>query len=184
MLAESLRHLLSVNNGKLQLTELPQLFRQAFGHLPVIMEDAKIQDWISGSSSSNILSNASQVVHLNNNQWLVWAPGAYQYPTRIISMRHVYSHPPSIMTVPGVAMTTTSTGASNDNAHILHEHDRISSSSNVDGARPTAAVLPPNSKKVAGGAKKKNMAIKFPSASMIKEKEDIPPLIDFSNDEL
>ena len=80
MLAESLRHLLSVNNGKLQLTQLPQLFRQAFGHLPVVVEDAKIQDWISGSSNSSILSNASQVVHLNNNQWLVWVPGAYRHP--------------------------------------------------------------------------------------------------------
>lgn len=184
MLAESLRHLLSVNNGKLQLTQLPQLFRQAFGHLPVVMEDTKIQDWISSSSNNSILSNASQVVHLNNNQWLVWAPGAYRYPSRTIGKRHLYSCPPSTMTLPGVTVTTTSSRASNDNAHILHGHEHISSSSNVDGSRLTAAVLPSNGKKVAGGAKKKNMAIKFPSASMIMAKEDIPALIESSNDEL
>ena len=88
------------------------------------------------------------------------------------------------MTLPGVTITTTTSyGASNDNAHILHGHEHITSSSNVDGTRPTA-VLPSNGKKVAGGAKKKNMAIKFPSASMIMAKEDIPALIESSNDEL
>ena len=86
------------------------------------------------------------------------------------------------MTVPDV--TTTTAGATNDNAHILHGHDHISGSSNADGTGLTAAVSPSNGKKVAGGAKKKNMAIKFPSASMIKAKEDIPPLIESSNDEL
>ena len=179
MLAESLRHLLSVYKGKLQLTQLPQLFHQAFGHLPVIMEDAKIQEWIS--ANGNILSNASQVVHLNNNQWLVWAPGAYPYPSRTISTRHVYSHPPPIVTVPDV---TTTAGATNSNTHILHGHQHISSYSIADDGTRMATAVSPTPKKVTGGAKKKNMAIKFPSASMIKTKEDIPPLIEFSNDEL
>lgn len=169
MLAESLRHLLSIHNGKIQLVQLPQLFNQAFSHLSVIMEDTKIQEWISGNGS--ILSNASQVVHLNNNQWLVWAPGAYSYPTRTISMRPMYSLSPSVMNVP-TGISSVATAVTNDNAHILHGHENIRSCSGTG-----LTTVSPGKKVTTGGTKKKNMAIKFPSASTLKAKEDIPPLI-------
>lgn len=178
MLAESLRHLLSINNGKVQLDQLPELFRQTFGHLPIIMDDTKIQEWIA---SNNILSVASQVVHLNNNRWLVWAPGAYQYPAR--GIRQAYSSSP-LMVGPSQQVTTVFT--INDNPHILHGHASISSGSisGTDSTRLTASSPPSPAKRLSsGGTKRKNMAIKFPSASMIKKKEDIPPLIESSNDE-
>lgn len=159
MLTELLRHLLTINSGKIRLDQLPQLFQQTFGHLPVIMEDVKIKDYIGGS---NILSVASQVVHLNNNQWLVWAPGAYRYPTRTVAMRHVYSHPPSMMAP--VPTTSSAAAVTNDNnTHILHGNDSISNSKTVDRS---VVVSPSHGKKGSGGVKK-NMAIKFPSASII-----------------
>ena len=186
MLAEALRHLLKTHDGKVQVDELPQLFQQEFGHLSIIKEDAKIHEWISGSGT--ILSNACQVVHLNNNQWLVWAPGAYNYPSRTIATMPVYSQP-GLMAVPSTAASGSTilspAGITNDNSHILNEHNSISSCSVID--RPIE-VSPPPGKKVASGTKKKNMAIKFPSASTMKAKEDvvkeedIPPLIDFSSD--
>ena len=181
MLAEALRHLLKLHNGKVQVDELPQLFQQVFGHLPIIMEDVKIHEWISGSGT--ILSNACQVVHLNNNQWLVWAPGAYNYPTRTIATIPVYTQP-GLSAIPSTAAIGTTTlspaGITNDNSHILNEHNSISSCSVID--RPIV-VSPSPGKKMASGTKKKNIAIKFPSASTMKVKEeDIPPLIDFSSD--
>lgn len=175
MLTESLRHLLSVHNGKLELDQLPQLFHQAFGHLPDMVEDSKIQEWMSGT---NILSVASQVVHLNNNRWLVWAPGAYQYPLRTttVSARLMYNHPPSVMLPTNTVSSFVS--VTNENSHILHGYGSISSSSSV------GTVTSPSQSKRVPGSMKKNMAIKFPSPSIIKAKEVIPPLVESSNDEL
>ena len=173
MLTESLRHLLTINNGKIQLDQLPQLFNQAFSHLPIIMEDTKLREWIGGN---NILSVASQVVHLNNNQWLVWAPGAYPYPRSIVSDRDMYSYVPLVMAVPTVSSSAVVT---HDNSHILHGHGSIGNIS-TDSTRPTV-LSPSHGRKTSGGTKKKNMAIKFPSA---KPQEDIPPLLESSNDEL
>lgn len=177
MLIESLRHLLTVHKGKIQLDRLPQLFQQTFGHLAVT-EDGKIKEWIS---SSNILSVASQVVHLNNNQWLVWAPGAYPYPTRSVCDRDMHSHVPLVMVVPTALSFAAVT---NDNSHILHGHGPIGNVSSTDSTRLTTVLSPSHGRKTPGGSSKKNMAIKFPSFSVNKPHEDIPPLLESSNDEL
>ena len=176
MLTELLRHLLTIHNGKIQLDQLPQLFTQTFGHL-AITEDSKIKEWISGN---NILSVASQVVHLNNNQWLVWAPGAYPYPTRTGRDRDMHSHVPLVMAVP---TASSSAMVTNDNSHILHGHGSIGNISSTDSTR-SSVLSPSHGRKTPGGGSKKNMAIKFPSASMNKPREDIPPLLESSNDEL
>jgi len=144
------------------------------------MEDAKIQEWIS---HNNILSVASQVVHLNNNKWLVWAPGAYQYPSRTV-IASLFNHPPPhpLMALStNKVVTSSSSAATDDNIHILHGNQSISSSSYTDGVRLTAK-SPLHGKRLPGGMKK-NMAIKFPSASMMKTKEDIPPLLNESSNE-
>lgn len=179
MLAESLRYLLSIHNGKVPVDQLSQLFQQAFKHLPVIMEDAKIQEWIS---NNNILSMASQVVHLNNNKWLVWAPGAYQYPTRTVSARPTYSHPPPLRVVSTDKVVTSSPAITNDDTHILHGNQSISSSSNTDVVRQTVSSSPLHGKRLPGSMKK-NIAIKFPSASVTKAK-DIPVLLNESSNEM
>lgn len=173
MLTESLRHLLSTNMGKILLDKLAQLFHQTFGHLAVVIEDTKIQEWIR---SGNILSVASQVVHLNNNKWLVWAPGAYQYPRRRTITRPLQDH--VMMTGPTATVTTWSfPAATDDNLHILHGHNSISSSSVANSNRPTTSLSASHGKRISSGMKK-NMAIKFPSAATtVKAKEDIPPLV-------
>jgi len=163
LFTESLRHLLTLYDGKLQLDQLPNLFRQTFGQQGLIAEDSKIQEWLS---KGNVLSVASQVVHLNNNQWIVWAPGAYKYPRR----HNIQSADKGRLA--GSHIGTLSPVVSN-HSHILHGNQVVTDSSKLP------ATLSPSPGKKAGSGRMK-MAIKFPSP---RAKDDLPPtLIDLDEE--
>lgn len=173
MFTESLRHLLTLYDGKLQLDQLPNLFKQTFGQQGLIAEDTKIQELLA---KGNILSVASQVVHLNNNQWIVWAPGAYKYPRRH-NIQCVSQHLPAADKgrLAG-SHIVTSLSAVSDYSHILHGNQVKNDSSSGSKLPPT---LSPSPGKKSGGGRMK-MAIKFPSP---RAKDDLPPALIDSDEE-
>ena len=173
MFTESLRHLLTLYDGKLQLDQLPDLFKQSFGQQGLIAEDTKIQEWLTKGS---VLSVASQVVHLNNNQWIVWAPGAYKYPRRH-NIQTISQHlPVSDKGRFAGSHVVTLPSAVNDYSHILHGN-QVTMDSSSSSKLPIT--LSPSPGKKAGSGRMK-MAIKFPSP---RAKDDLPPALIDSDEE-
>jgi len=169
LFTESLRHLLTIHGGKLQMDELPNLFEKTFGKMGMIADDNKIREWLT---KGNILSVASQVVHLNNNKWIVWAPGAYKYPRR-------YNLRSMSQTVPDKSLAgrhvATIPSAVDNHSHILHGNTVFTDSSNSSNLPTTSSPSP--GKKTSGRMK---MAIKFPSP---RAKDDVPPALVNSDEE-
>jgi len=74
LLAEQLRCLLTVHNGRLPIDNLKEIYAAEFGV-------AQISE-LSGLLDKNLLQLAPHVVNLAGHKWVVWAPTGRPYPPR------------------------------------------------------------------------------------------------------
>ncbi len=81
--AEQLRHLLTINNGRLPFNELEAKYEESFGY----------QDGIDIQKiGKTLVQTASNVVNFaGNKKWLVWAPSGRPYPPH----RRAHALPPT-----------------------------------------------------------------------------------------
>ena len=81
--AEQLRHLLTINNGRLPFNELEAKYEESFGY----QDDIDIQ-----KIGKTLVQTASNVVNFaGNRKWLVWAPSGRPYPPH----RRAHASPPT-----------------------------------------------------------------------------------------
>ena len=74
LLAEQLRHLLTIHNGRLPLANLKEIYVAEFG----TPKDSKL----AGMLDKNPLQIAPHTVNLTGHKWVVWAPTGRPYPPR------------------------------------------------------------------------------------------------------
>ena len=74
LLAEQLRHLLTIHNGRLPLANLKEIYVAEFG----TPKDSKL----AGMLDKNLLQIAPHTVNLTGHKWVVWAPTGQPYPPR------------------------------------------------------------------------------------------------------
>ena len=74
LLAEQLRHLLTIHDGRLPLANLKEIYVAEFG----TPKDSKL----AGMLDKNLLQIAPHTVNLTGHKWVVWAPTGRPYPPR------------------------------------------------------------------------------------------------------
>ena len=74
LLAEQLRHLLTIHNGRLPLANIKEIYVAEFG----TPKDSKL----AGMLDKNPLQIAPHTVNLTGHKWVVWAPTGRPYPPR------------------------------------------------------------------------------------------------------
>ena len=74
LLAEQLRHLLTIHDGRLPLTNLKEIYVAEFG----APKDSKLANMLD----KNLLQIAPHTVNLTGHKWVVWAPTGRPYPPR------------------------------------------------------------------------------------------------------
>ena len=74
LFAEQLRFLLTRNDGRLLLDDLPDLYKTTFGPPP----DTQGKDWLG----TKLIQYAPHVVNITGQRWVIWAPAGRPYPSR------------------------------------------------------------------------------------------------------